>query len=175
MELTRKTKLTIYIILGLLLISIIIFYVYTKSDPSGNNQPAPSQPSFPVTTNFPIPSPDEDEMPIHTAQGTVEINNLYKNPDKTLSQNGVGFIRNPDYYMSYYPEDQGFIITILNPNIEQGRIDAEKSFLQFIGITENQACLLKVTLNVPFAVNAEVSGPNYGLSFCPNGKPFPKK
>src|SRR3989339_510366 len=132
MELPGKTKLAVYILSGLLLILTIVLYFYTKSEPTNNNQPAPVQPSFPISTSFPTPSPNEDKMPINTAQGAVEINNLYKNPDKTLSQSGVGFIRNPDYYMSYYPEDQGFIITILNPNIEQSRIDAEKSFLQFI-------------------------------------------
>jgi len=174
MELTRKAKIVIFIAFGLLLILAIILVISSKNKPARDSQPVPSQPSFPRPTTFSTPPPGDEKMPVNTPKGAVEINNLYKDPAKTLSQSGVGFIRNPDYYMSYYPEDQGFIITILNPNIEQSRIDAEKDFLQFVGITEEQACLLKVTLNVPFDVNAKASGPNYGLSFCPNGKPFPK-
>ncbi|MFA6928053.1 MAG: hypothetical protein WC258_02200 [Patescibacteria group bacterium] len=74
--------------------------------------------------------------------------------------------------MAYYPEDQGFIIAILNPNIEDSRKEAEKEFIKLLGINKTEACNLTVELSVPYSINKEVSGKNYGLSFCPDGIPF---
>jgi hypothetical protein len=76
--------------------------------------------------------------------------------------------------MAYYTQDQGFLIVITNKDIEPARKSAEAAFLKILGLEQEKekACSLKVSLTVPFDVNAQASGTNYGLSFCPNGKPF---
>ncbi|HUD08659.1 MAG TPA: hypothetical protein VMQ48_01055, partial [Candidatus Saccharimonadales bacterium] len=85
------------------------------------------------------------------------------------------FRKTDDYEMSYYPTDQGFIITLQNSDLTNARTAAEKDFIDALGISQEQSCFLKVTLNVPFDVSQAASGRNYGLSFCSNGKPLPKK
>ena len=121
------------------------------------------------------PKQKENRLNIKTPKGTVSINDPNKLPEKKpLSMDGVNFKENSDYSISYYPQDQGFIIVILNPNIQVARDAAEKAFLETLGINQKAACKLKVTLSVPFGVNENASGINYGLSFCPNGKAFPQ-
>lgn len=127
------------------------------------------------TPPFVMPGSDSDKMTISTDSGSININNLYKNPAEKLSMDGVSFDKNSDHLLSFYPQHQGFIITITNPDIEKGRTDAENAFLKDLGITKEQACSLRVTLNVPAYVNDAAAGRNYGLSFCPNGIPFPKQ
>ena len=118
---------------------------------------------------------NQTQITVKTADGTVSINNPATLPDKKpLSSNGVNFKDNANYSIDFYPEDQGFIIAILDPNIQAARDMAEKDFIQTLGISPADACKLKVSLAIPFRINEKVSGINYGLSFCPNGKAFPK-
>ena len=110
-------------------------------------------------------------MFINTGKEKIEINNVYKNPIE-MFESGVEFKKNSDYLIDYYSPDQLFVIVITNPNIDEARINAEKDFLDTLNINQEQACKLNIQLGVPFSVNENAAGINYGLSFCPNGKPF---
>lgn len=123
---------------------------------------------------LPIPSESDAKMKINTKKGLVIINNVYKNTVEHLSNNGVAFADNDDYYMAYYPADQGFLIVIQNKDIQSARQKAEADFLSILGIFRDDACKLKVSLAVPFYVNEFAAGGNYHLSFCSDGKPFPE-
>ena len=57
-----------------------------------------------------------------------------------------------------------------NPN--SIRPQMEKDFLKTLGISEADACKLKVITNVPYDVNPDTAGIDYGLSFCPTGVPL---
>lgn len=139
----------------------------SRSNPTGNaNSNIPSE-------KFTMPSKDDPKMKITANGADLEVNNVFRYPIKDLSDGGVTFTENDNFISSFYPEDQGFIITITNPNIQQGREEAEQNFLFYLGITKEQACKLRVDLGVPAFVNGPAAGKNYGLSFCPNGKPFP--
>ena len=145
---SKKATIFLSISLGLLVFSLIIYFIFTRK---------------------------ENQLPVKTPGGTISINNPYELPEsKPLSLGGVNFKENADYSIDYYPQDQGFIIAILNPNIQAARDAAEKDFLKTLDITKAAACKLKVTLSVPFDVNENASGKNYRLSFCPNGKAFLK-
>jgi len=144
---TKATKI-IFAVVGVLIL-ISLFYLFLQ----GNKK----------------------QITLKTSDGNVSINNPAELPDKkSLSLSGVNFKENSDYAIDYYPEDHGFIIAILNPNIQVARALAEKDFVQTLGISQADACKLKVSLSVPFNINETASGINYGLSFCPNGKAFPK-
>jgi hypothetical protein len=148
-----------------------------------------NQPGQPVNTNnfsssvqqntqkstFSVPEKSADKMTIKTTQGDIATNNLYKNPVELFSDNTVFFIENTDYHISFNPHDQSFLITLLNPDIQTTRNRAEDDFLNALNITKNDACKLTLILGMPAFVNENLSGKNYGLSFCPNGKPFPKQ
>ena len=145
---SKKTIIILSVFLGLAILGLIIYFIIPKK---------------------------ENQLIVKTPNGTISINDPYKLPEgKPLSLNGVNFKENANYSIDYYPQDQGFIIAILNPHIQTARDMAEKDFLETLGITQAAACKLKVTLSIPFAVNENASGMNYRLSFCPNGKAFPK-
>ncbi len=170
----RRTKIIVILAVIVILIAIASYFYVNKR--AAQQLQEPSQLAQPIVSippsNFSMPSKSEDKMTLTTSQGDIETNNLYKNPVANLSNNGVAFKESLDYQMNFYPQDEGFIISILNPDIQKARNVAEADFLAALGITKDQACQLKVTLGVPYSVNPQASGRNYGLSFCPNGIPF---
>jgi hypothetical protein len=167
----NKLSKIILIVGVILVIGLIIFLLFKYA----GRQTQPQAPETPDTSStFPIPSASDEKMPVKTISGdTIYLNNVYHQPVESLSQNGVAFIENSDYYMAYYPQDQAFIITLLNPDIKTARNNAERDLLKALGIEdEKMSCQLKVSITVPYGVNADASGQEYGLSFCPGGKPF---
>lgn len=163
-------KKIIYFLIILLIISLaaMAYFILTKHQEKPQNQPAP------VAIQPEQAPPDSEKITIKTEKGDVSINNIQKNPVQKIAFDGsVVFGKTNDYEMSYYPPDQGFIITLQNSDLTTARTEAEKDFIDALGISDEQGCLLKVTLNVPFDVSQKASGRNYGLSFCPNGKSLP--
>lgn len=164
----------IYYFIALLAIIIVASIAYALT--SRRNLPANNTGNVPSMNNSnPVNQDQPGKIKISTDQGVVSINDIEKNPVEKIAFDGsVVFGKTDNYDMSYYPPDQGFIITLENQNLQSARMEAENDFLHLLGINKEQACLLKVTLNVPYDISKEASGINYGLSFCPNGKPFPK-
>lgn len=152
-----------------MIISFAIYTFITRKGANQKNTPQNNQPSEPVS----VPSENDEKMTVKTSGGDIEINNLYKNPVANLFQNGVLFRQTPDFEMSFYPEDQGFIITLLNPDLKKSRDEAEKEFLEALGIDKSQACFLKISLGTTSDISEKTAGRNFGLSFCPDGKPLP--
>lgn len=144
------------------------------STTSGNTKTAPMNVS---NGKFTIPDKNAEKMIIPTTGGNIATNNLFKNPVESLPNNAVAFVENEEYHMSFYPNHQYFLITLLDPDIQKARDKAENDLLKTLGITKEQACNLDVDLGAPTWVSPEAEkagAKNYGLSFCPNGKPFPK-
>ena len=112
------------------------------------------------------------KLTVSTQTGAVKVNNITKNPVETFSNYDVEFKKTGDYYLDYYAKDKLFVITLVNPDIQTARNKAEQDFLSTLQISQAQACQLNVQLGVPYSVNADKAGLNFGLSFCPNGKPF---
>ena len=112
------------------------------------------------------------KLNINTNGGQVKVSNIYKNPIQIFPDSDVSYKKTADYSLDYYAKNQLFIITITNTDIKTARINAENDFLSTLKITKEQACKLNVQLSVPFSVNENAAGINFGLSFCPNGKPF---
>lgn len=167
----NKTK-KIFLIVAIILIiaAIVLFFFFKKTKtvstpaPNLNNQ-------LPIGT-FKMPSLSDPVMTINTPGGAVATNNVYKNSLYPLSENGVAFNDNSDYYAAFYPQDQGFLIVLQNPDIKTARTKAEAEFIQTLGITKEQACLLKVSITVPAGISEQYSGKVYGLSFCSGAELF---
>lgn len=140
---------------------IIGYYFFAISNESLNNG-----------ENFFVPSATDPDIKIKTKNGKVKIKNIYQNPLENLSLNGITFLENDNYSADFYPQDQGFLLVIKNSDVQSARDMLEKDFLEKLGISEEDACKLKVSLSVPYSVNKELAGGEYGLSFCPNGKKF---
>jgi hypothetical protein len=112
----------------------------------------------------------KDNLTFQTQKGDVLTKNIYKNPVSMLSEKGVEFKNNSDYSIDFYPQDEGFLIIITNPDVKSALEKAGKDFVETLGISQADACKLKVTVTVPFSVSAQYGGGTYGLNFCPESK-----
>lgn len=110
------------------------------------------------------------EITISTEQGNVRIPDITKNPIENLSAGGVTFQLSDDFSIEYYPEDKGFVITLLNRDIEAAQMKAEQEFLRALEISKENACKLNVSIGVPYSVDENLAGGIYKMSFCPGGK-----
>jgi hypothetical protein len=167
---SKLSKILIAVGIIMLVIGLIIFLLIKYNHPT-----QPQKPTVPsVSPEYSLPSFSDEKMSVKTKDGnSLSLNNVYRQSVEKLDQNGVDFKENSDYYMAYYPQDQSFVITILNPDIKNARYKAERDLLEALGIEDDStACQLNVSITVPYNVNADASGQEYGLSFCPNGKPF---
>lgn len=80
---------------------------------------------------------------------------------------------NPPYIIDYVDSSQYFIVTLLQEPIRQTRLQAQQYITVHLGITEDQICQLKYTVNVPGWVNANYAGTNLGFSFCSGAVQLP--
>lgn len=162
---SRTNKIFATIIL--LIISIIVLLAvskvfFEKYHPTAKLSESPQETTL---------SADNGKIVISTDQGNVSVNNVFENPIAEFD--GVSFKETSGYQLLYFPDTQMFNITILNPDLQRTRDEAEANFLRTLGISEEDACKLNVNLQVFFQVSEKAAGKNFGLSFCPNGKPLP--
>lgn len=70
------------------------------------------------------------------------------------------------YDITYIPSLGEYAVVVYGSPFEPARVEAEQAFLQKLGVTQERACRLKVTVSTPVFVNPEESKQTYGLSFC---------
>lgn len=158
----------------LLVIGLILVFWFSKKNTSSDITQTTSVNGLPVIHGK-KPSSTTSTFDITTQNGTIPVDNIYTLPDaKSLDFDGINFKNSPYYHMEYYPKQQGFLIAITNQDIQKSREMAESDFMTILNISKDQACQLNVSLTVPPSIDKKASGGNYGLSFCPNGKAFPK-
>ena len=158
--------ITILITLAIAAIIVSLFIYYKNKTQQNNATEVPKENAISYES-LPIEElAKEPNLDIETSKGVVSINNVYKNPLEKLSNNGVSFADSADYYMAFYPQDSGFLITIKNSDVISAERKAEDSLLKQLEITKDQACQLKVSVTVPSSVSKKYSGGVYGFSFC---------
>lgn len=191
----KKSTITV-IILIVVLIGVIIFFLFAKhpgtsggltgsnggstaNQGNGSSEttlPITTPPTTPATTT-PLSTPQGNQFAIQTPNGQVLVNNFYQNPTSSTQvyDSNVLIISNSDYQLDYIRDDSEFIISLFAYSTDQARTqrtEAESAFLTTLGITQSDACKLNVSLGVPISYDADLAGPNYGLSFCPSGVSF---
>ena len=117
------------------------------------------------------PATSEAVINIPTPNGQVQVKDVTKNPIQQV-QDTVVVDRKSNFDIVYITTDKAFLITLESQPLQQTRDVAEQAFLSDLQISKGDACKLTVSLSVPYDVDADLSGKNYGLSFCPVGIPF---
>ena len=113
------------------------------------------------------PGPAAKTLSIATSKGVVVVRNFYSNPvEISPDKLSVLIERKPSHDIVFFVPDRSFSIAISKRPFSASRKLAERAFLKSLQINERDACKLKVTLGVPFSVDASRSGKDYGLSFC---------
>lgn len=93
-----------------------------------------------------------------------------------LDEEGTTSIAKEDaYHIVYYDMDSSVFITLNKKPLVETRKQAEQAFLQKFGLQKAEACRITVVLNTTKYVDPLAAGRDYGLSFCPDGKPLPQE
>ncbi len=140
-------------VVGLLLLS---FYIANRSS-------TPGTPSNSTSTSLTLVIP--------VSGGAIPVSNITQNPVQQV-EDTVVFAKTSQYTIVYFQKEQTFSISIDSAPVQVARDAAESALLQKLGINKNQACSLTVSTYVPFSVDENLAGQDYGLSFCPSGKAF---
>jgi hypothetical protein len=134
---------------------------------SGVTNSAPSSIAPPV--NIPI----GNTVTIGTSQGSVIVNNFYKNADYIAQgQNAVAIKQTADYGIFYNILDSGFTITIFSAPFDTVRQTAEAAFLDSLNISQQDACKLSVYENASGNIANQHVGQSFLLSFCAESSTF---
>lgn len=161
---------------ALLLVVVVLIVWWIFANRRTREVSSPPQQSYqqPGTVAEP-PANVNNTFPVRTQTGGM------LNVDEQAIKNGTqidpegdrSLINSQGSSAIYSPKDQSFSITILAPPFEMNRKEAEEKLLESLQITRDQFCQLNVVVGVPFAVSEALSGTDYHVSFCPNGRPFP--
>jgi hypothetical protein len=130
---------------------------------------------FSVIKSLPQKSPKTDnslqQIVIQGNKGEVQLKNFYNQVKGQVGDTMV-LAETQDFHVVYFKKDQTFLITLLSQPVSNARDLAENEFLKQLEVDIGQACSLKVTVRVPYSVDSDLSGKDYGLSFCPNAVSF---
>lgn len=168
-KVTKKIYIIAGVCLGLAIVLAMIFYIYRKNSPE-----TPQSSTTPIQIpNLPSAAElrEQGKTAIPSDGKNVIINDPYKNALKIVSGN-ADMKKTANYDIVYLGDLKGFVISLYGENLNVSRNEAEQTFLSLLGITKDEACKLDVTLAAAPEASKSAAGKDYGLSFCPNGKPF---
>lgn len=171
----KKFYILTLTITSFIVIVIISFFVYLNKSGNQNKSEVITKEQSKIEKINVLPIEElvrKPKLEIPTEKGIINVKNVYQMQGEKLSNSGTAFEDNSYYYISYYPDDNSFNIVLNSPDVERARREAEERLLIDLGISKDEACQLNVVLGVPYNVNEKLSGRNFGLSFCPNGKPI---
>lgn len=112
--------------------------------------------------------PIQNKIYIKTKSGKLEVNNFLKKATD-VGEGSYALAMTDDYHIVYYEPDHGFLIAINSRPAQLARLKAEAALLEILGIKKEDACTLLISLGVPYDVDPNMSGKEFGLSFCPDG------
>ncbi len=160
-------KFFLYLYLGVFVVALIATaYLYVK------------QKNMPVTPVDQAPQNRVvDNGPLYVYSANGDQGPLLVPTDNALSVDGATgnalLSEQKTYTLEYFADGKTFNITLLDKNLRQARLDAEKDLLDRFQITQEQACSLSVNVGTVIGVSQEFSGRSLGLSFCSNRVDLP--
>lgn len=164
-----KKILIILIVLAVIAIGFFVWFSLKGSPPAQNgsnnvvtagNLPAVSAP---VAASSTVPA--GDTIAIGTAQGTVTVNNFYKNIVGWQEEYAI-FERSSAYDLLYDTGDSSFVVSIKSGVLAQVEPQAEQAFLSALDISESDACKLAVVIGIDPSVDPSLANQALPLSFC---------
>ena len=160
----RRALVIIGIPLVFLLVLLWFFFFYTPQNPSENPPSSESSSTLPVvgTTS----TPQGATMSVQGKTGVVITKNFYSQAQQITPQNDALIAANDSFRILYYAADNSFVITLLKEPVGDAQQAAEMAFLSQLGISQSDACKLKVSVSVPAFVDENLAGQDLGLTFC---------
>lgn len=145
--------------LGVILLLMFGVFLFLSS----KNQKTPTPDLLPIPTPVQIPSRKINISGIQT-------NDFFSSSIETNSSGDVLFKKTQNYQIAYLKEFNQFMIVIMASPFEEVRSEAEDEFLKTLGINQEQACKLNITVGFSRFAPSDIAGKNFPLSFCPKKK-----
>lgn len=184
----KKFIISINILVLVVIVGGFIFWKMNQKETTHSVKNNPN-PTFPAIGNNVTQIPQPQTTTVSTTPigmikittkdgGSILMKDFYQSPYTKIldSYNDASIKESTDYNIEFQPQGPRFFIGLHGKGKELyiARDNAEQGLLDKLGITKEEACQIKVTLGVAFSDSEKASGVNYGLSFCPDGKPLPK-
>lgn len=115
-----------------------------------------------LPTLTPTPTKEPGRIPI----SGVAVKDFTQFAQGKLPNGDVLLVRTDDYQIIYSQSTQAFTVTILVENFIKVREVAEAKFIDMLGVTEENACRLTVTVGSPSHINSKYAGLVFPLSWC---------
>lgn len=173
-------KKAIIVIISFVALLIIVFTLILVRDRQTRNDDIPDSAdtfteTIPVSNGFNLWTEPIDDENISTEGNPfdyVDIPSIGNQiEDEAGSVEVVAAEEEKGYSIVFYDMDDSVFIVLTGSPFRETRIRAEKMLLEKLGITKSAAC----QINVRLSVFANYDMTNYGLSFCPDGKPLPQE
>jgi hypothetical protein len=130
-----------------------------------NNPPAPQ-----ILPGEQLNIPVGDTLVLGTPRGSVTVTNFYKTADRIVGQSEAVLKETGDYIIVYSTIDSNFRIAIVAARNQRAARDAaESEFVRILGVAEKDACMLTVSVSMPYDSGGDIAGGVYPLSFCAPG------
>ncbi len=108
-----------------------------------------------------------EKIALGTSDGIVEVRDFYKDPAVfAIEEEDFMLDIRANYYIAYHRLQSSFEIVIKQSPVESARANAELWLVDYLGITQEDACKLKALVTVPITVDQNLGGRSYPLSFC---------
>lgn len=138
--------------------------------------------SFIVTirylTNSGVDSKDSKSAVVSVGSATGDTKINIKNPAQSTNFADIGdgvYVSDErqlgsanGYSFTYFADDDSFAIDVSGKPVALYREKASRYLLESLGISESEACKLRVYVGVSYSIDSSLSGKNLGLSFCPD-------
>ena len=161
-------KILIPILIILILLITVIFVLYNNKT-FINNVEDSSVATDRVAHTLPKSKINIGDIPDDTEKlkvDNIETENFYKSAVNIAETGDATIIKRGNFEIVFVPEYSQFIISVLATPFGIHRSLAEQEFINNLGISQEEACRLNVTVGTPYFANPEVAGIAYGLSFC---------
>lgn len=171
----NKKRIALVIFIVLMLVGILYYLSFRRSQSNNSVFQGTATPSGGY---FPIGTPEENRIIFGKIQSFVQSAKPRGAPGTYLvSEFPVSSAPSsvPDYSIVYFEDKTTFVVTIYKRPLSDTRLLAEQDLLKKLGLSEKEACNLNVNLGTIASVDENLSGKNFGLSFCPNGISFPRE
>jgi hypothetical protein len=165
-----KFSLTLWVIGGVLVLALLAYFLL----PGGTQESGPTEQSLPfVGSTAPGTFTPAAKVTLEALLGASSTVRLGES-DYIIAQTNDDPSGQQEYQILYHAPDRTFTLSLMSEPIGRIRLDAEDELLALLGITETEACALRVNVTVPISVNERYSGKNLGMSFCRGATKLPE-
>ncbi len=156
---------------------LIAVYIFLQQPPVEEVPPELTSDPFGTLSSATISS-ESGSSPLTLTDGSIVLIPDFSKTEQPPSANAtngyqVAGAADATFQILYFPEDNGFIITLNAEPLGETRRAAEAALRLRLGLSNAELCKMRADVGAPFSVSSMYAGTNLGLSFCPGSTQLP--